>query len=336
MEEGHIVAGGRYRLGCKIRSDMFGDVHAAWTTDTPTIGTATTMPRAQQVSVKLANHEKEEAKDGKEGRNKNSTATTVTTPHISRSSRLEHEYKVYTILHKKPEKEEKEEKGCEQQSSSFTAKTLPGFLRVHWFGPVEENNNVSSSSSSSTTNTSILVLDPLGPSLEDLFKFCDRNFTLKTILMLADEILSRVEFLHSCSLLHRDVKPENLVMGGSSNNQHEVQLIDFGRNIATPPKPVVRISPTRRVRTLRLVLLDTAPSTVTWESNSRGVTTWRPLGTCSFISNAAPFLGNHYYRSRIVKSTREGKNETTTSGRRRWLSPWKRWDLAGTVSLSTT
>lgn len=59
----------------------------------------------------------------------------------------------------------------------------------------------------------ILVIDLLDKSLEDLLKKCKGRFSLKTVLMLADQMLLCIEGMHRNYLVHRDLKPENFMMG---------------------------------------------------------------------------------------------------------------------------
>ncbi|XP_020712523.1 casein kinase I isoform X2 [Athalia rosae] len=73
----------------------------------------------------------------------------------------------------------------------------------------------------------VMVMELLGPSLEDLFNFCSRRFSLKTVLLLADQLISRTDYIHSRNFIHRDIKPDNFLMGlGKKGNL--VYIIDFG------------------------------------------------------------------------------------------------------------
>ncbi|KAI2502360.1 protein kinase [Fragilaria crotonensis] len=98
--------------------------------------------------------------------------------HGARCPQLRHEYKVYREL-----------------------QNAPGFAKVHYFGTQDSYN--------------LMVMDLLGPSLEDQFNKCGRRFSLKTVLMIADQMLERVELMHSRHLIHRDIKPANFVTDGA-------------------------------------------------------------------------------------------------------------------------
>ncbi|XDA90413.1 hypothetical protein R6Z07F_020009 [Ovis aries] len=104
-----------------------------------------------------------------------------------------------------------------------------GIPQIRWYGQETDYN--------------VLVMDLLGPSLEDLFNFCSRKFTMKTVLMLADQMISRIEYVHTQNLIHRDIKPDNFLMG-TGQQWKKLFLIDFGLakratplRVNLPPKP---------------------------------------------------------------------------------------------------
>lgn len=76
-------------------------------------------------------------------------------------------------------------------------------------------------------NKSVMIMDLLGPSLEELMTKCNKKFSTKTVLMLADQMIKRVEYIHSRRIIHRDIKPDNFTIGHGKSS-HRIFIIDFG------------------------------------------------------------------------------------------------------------
>ncbi|KAI9259088.1 kinase-like domain-containing protein [Sporodiniella umbellata] len=75
----------------------------------------------------------------------------------------------------------------------------------------------------------VLIMDILGPSLEDMFDVCERRFSVKTVALLALKMISILESVHNKGLLFRDIKPDNFLLGRpGSENENRLYLIDFG------------------------------------------------------------------------------------------------------------
>ena len=88
-----------------------------------------------------------------------------------------------------------------------------GIPRVHWYGKEGDFN--------------VLIIDLLGSSLQQLFLEQKKKFSLKTVLMIAVQVISCIESIHKKGLLHRDIKPENFAIG-QNLDENIIFALDFG------------------------------------------------------------------------------------------------------------
>jgi serine/threonine protein kinase len=88
-----------------------------------------------------------------------------------------------------------------------------GIPHIYWFGTESEHN--------------FLVMDLLGESCESLLVKNGGRFSLKTVLLIGHQMISRIEYLHKADFIHRDIKPENFVVGTGSKKNF-IYIIDYG------------------------------------------------------------------------------------------------------------
>ena len=72
----------------------------------------------------------------------------------------------------------------------------------------------------------VLVMQLLGLSLEDIFNKREK-FSIKTTAMLGYQMINVLQFIHDKHIIHRDIKPDNYVMGLNDMNA-VLYLLDFG------------------------------------------------------------------------------------------------------------
>lgn len=107
--------------------------------------------------------------------------------------RIYNEYKIYRYLHKK----------------NFTT----GLPKIYDY--------------IQTTGYNIMVMQLLGPNLEDIFNKCNRKFKLSTVFLLAEQFINLLEQLHTAEYIHRDIKPNNFLISRDKNSS-QIYMMDFG------------------------------------------------------------------------------------------------------------
>jgi serine/threonine protein kinase len=91
-----------------------------------------------------------------------------------------------------------------------------GIPEIYWYGRYKNNK--------------IMIMDLLGPSLDKFFKTCDKRLNLQTTLNIGIQMIERIEYVHSHKILHRDIKPNNFLLGRFNKrfDDDTVYIVDFG------------------------------------------------------------------------------------------------------------
>ena len=72
----------------------------------------------------------------------------------------------------------------------------------------------------------VLVMQLLDKSLEDLINKYN-TFSIKTVAILGYQMVNIMQYIHDRHIIHRDIKPDNFVMGAQEDNA-KLYILDFG------------------------------------------------------------------------------------------------------------
>ncbi|KAJ7433573.1 kinase-like domain-containing protein [Mycena galericulata] len=101
-----------------------------------------------------------------------------------------------------------------------------GIPRLHWAG--------------SAGDARVLVLDLLGPTLEELRRFCRGTLSIQTVCVVAQEMLTTIAHAHWRGIVLRDVTPANFAVGMDEG----IYMIDFGlAKLFVDPRRMTHIPP---------------------------------------------------------------------------------------------
>lgn len=128
----------------------------------------------------------------------------------SEAPQLKDEFRAYKILNSCINKYVKSNGESDPNGKFISIKGIP---KVYYFGQEGYYN--------------ILIIELLGPSLEDLFEWCGRKFSISTVARLAIQMIERIQFLHENNLIYRDIKPDNFLIG-ATNEDNNIYLVDYG------------------------------------------------------------------------------------------------------------
>lgn len=92
-----------------------------------------------------------------------------------------------------------------------------GVPKIHWSGRFNNNK--------------VFIMDLLGPSLDKFYKISKtKTLNLETTVNFGQQMVKRIHYMHSKNYLHRDIKPNNFLLGKYNRNFNNnlIYIVDFG------------------------------------------------------------------------------------------------------------